>query len=135
MAVAILTCMDARIDPARLFGLEPGEAHVLRNAGGVVTEDVLRSLLLSQRLLETTGILVVHHTRCGLHGLDEAATRDRIEAETGTRPPYALEVFDDLDDDVRRSIDRIRTSPCLRHDAAVRGFVYDVDDGTLREVT
>jgi carbonic anhydrase len=134
MRVTILTCMDARIDPARLFGLELGDAHILRNAGGVVTEDVIRSVMLSQRLLGTTEVLLIHHTRCGMQGLTEAATKAEIEAETGIRPPFALEAFDDIDADVRQSMARIRSSPFLRQGGSVRGFVYDLADGTLREV-
>jgi carbonic anhydrase len=134
MGVTIITCMDARIDPVRLFGLELGDAHVLRNAGGVVTEDVIRSVMLSQRLLGTTDVVLVHHTPCGLEGLKEAVTKAEIEAETGIRPPFALEGFEDVDADVRQSMARIRSSPFLRRDGSVRGFVYDLADGTLREV-
>jgi carbonic anhydrase len=134
MRVTILACMDARIDPARLFGLEPGDAHVLRNAGGVVTEDVIRSLMLSQRLLGTRDVLLVHHSGCGLHGLPEALTKTEIEAETGIKPPFALEAFDDIDADVRQSMTRIRSSPFLCQDGTVRGFVYELDEGMLREV-
>jgi carbonic anhydrase len=134
MELAILTCMDARIDPVRLFGLQRGDAHVLRNAGGVVTEDVIRSLMLSQRLLGTTDVLLLHHTGCGLHGLAEADTKAEIEAETGMRPPFALEAFDDVDADVRHSMARLRSSPFLRRTRSVRGFVYNVDRGTVREV-
>jgi carbonic anhydrase len=132
--VTIVTCMDARIDPVRLFGLELGDAHVLRNAGGVVTEDVIRSVMLSQRLLGTTEVLLVHHTGCGLQGLTEVELKAEIEAETGIRPPFALEAFDDVDADVRQSMARIQSSPFLRRDGSVRGFVYDLAEGTLREV-
>ena len=126
--------MDARIDPARLFGLELGDAHVLRNAGGVVTEDVIRSVMLSQRLLGTSEVLLIHHTLCGMQGLAEAEMKAGIEAEAGIRPPFALEAFDDIDADVRQSMARIRSSPFLRRDGSVRGFVYDLAEGTLREV-
>jgi carbonic anhydrase len=134
LGVAIVTCMDARIDPVRLFKLEPGDAHVLRNAGGVVTDDVIRSLLLSQRFLGTRAVMVVHHTRCGVLGLSEDTVKAQIQAEVGMRPPFALEGFDDLDADVRQSMARVRHSPYLPHRDAVRGFVLDVDDGRLREV-
>ena len=134
LGVTIVTCMDARIDPVRMFGLQPGDAHVLRNAGGVATEDVIRSLLLSQRLLGTRAVMVIHHTRCGALGLAEEAVKAEIEREVGMRPPFALEGFSDLDADVRQSLARIRHSPFLPHRNAVRGFVLDIDDGRLREV-
>ena len=134
LGVAIVTCMDARIDPVRVFGLEPGDAHVLRNAGGVVTDDMIRSLLLSQRFLGTRAVMVIHHTRCGVLGLAEEAVKTEIERETGMRPPFALEAFSDLDADVRQSVARIRHSPFLPHRDAVRGFVLDIDDGHLREI-
>jgi carbonic anhydrase len=133
MGLAVLTCMDARVDPARLLGLARGDAHVLRNAGGVVTDDVIRSLILSQRYLGTEQIMLMHHTRCGAHGLPEEEVKEQLQAETGIRPPFSLEAFSDLDADVRQSMTRIRRSPFLRHDN-VRGFVLDVDDGSLREV-
>jgi carbonic anhydrase len=134
LGVAIVTCMDARIDPVRLFGLQPGDAHVLRNAGGVATDDVIRSLMLSQRLLGTRAVMLIHHTRCGAHGLQEEAVKAELQAEVGMRPPFALEGFADLDVAVRQSMARIRHSPFLPHRTAVRGFVLDVDDGRLREV-
>jgi carbonic anhydrase len=134
LGLAIVTCMDARIDPVRLLGLEPGDAHVLRNAGGVVTDDVIRSLMLSQRLLGTRAVMLIHHTRCGAHGLAEESVKNQIQTEPGIRPPFALEGFADLDADVRQSMARIRHSPFLPHRDAVRGFVLDVDDGRLREV-
>ena len=134
LGVAIVTCMDARIDPVRLFGLEPGDAHVLRNAGGVVTDDVIRSLMLSQRLLGTRAVMLIHHTGCGAHGLQEEAVKAEVQAETGMRPPFALQGFTDLDAAVRQSMERVRQSPFLPHRDAVRGFVLDVDDGRLREV-
>jgi carbonic anhydrase len=134
LAVAILTCMDTRIDPARMFRLAPGDAHILRNAGGVVTDDVLRSLLLSQRFLGSRAVMVVHHTRCGALGLSDDRVKADLQAELGVRPSFALEGFTDLDADVRQSMIRIRTCPFLPHRDAIRGFVLDVDDGTLREV-
>ena len=134
LGVAIVTCMDARIDPSRMFSLEPGDAHVLRNAGGVVTDDVIRSLLLSQRFLGTRAVMVIHHTRCGVLGLSDDEVKGEIREEVGFRPAFALEGFADLDVAVRESMARIRHSPFLRHRDAVRGFVLDVDDGRLREV-
>jgi carbonic anhydrase len=132
--LAIVTCMDSRIDPFQIFELERGDAHVLRNAGGVVTDDVIRSLILSQRYLGTEAVMLIHHTRCGAHGLPEESVKAEIQAETGIRPPFSFEAFTDLDADVRQSMARIRHSPFLRHRHAVRGFVLDVDDGSLREV-
>lgn len=131
--VAVLTCMDARVDPARALGLGPGEAHVIRNAGGVATADAVRSLLISQQLLGTEEIVVVHHTNCGMLGFRDDEVKDRVEAETGIRPDFALEAFTDLDGDVRQTLARLQASPFLRTDRA-RGFVYDVDTGRLREV-
>jgi carbonic anhydrase len=133
-AVTILTCMDSRIDTFRIFGLDSGEAHILRNAGGLVTEDALRSLVLSQRLLQTREVLLVHHTNCGLHNLDETALRAAIEADTGEVPPYAFGSFHDLDAAVRTAITRVREHPLLPHRDRVRGFVYEVETGHLREV-
>jgi carbonic anhydrase len=127
--------MDSRIDTFRIFGLDSGEAHILRNAGGLVTDDILRSLVLSQRLLQTREVILVHHTNCGLHGTDEAALRKQIAAETGTEPPYAFGAFADLDDAVRRAIGRVREHRFLPHRDNVRGFVYEVETGRLREVT
>jgi carbonic anhydrase len=133
--VAVVTCMDARLDVHRALGLDEGEAHVIRNAGGVVTEDVIRSLLISQRLLGTREILVVHHTGCGMLTFTDDSLKRRVEAETGLRPPFALEAFPDLDADVRQSMARIAASPFVPHRDRVRGFVYDVGSGALREVT
>ena len=132
--VAIVTCMDSRIDNFRIFGLDSGEAHILRNAGGLVTDDVLRSLVLSQRLLQTREVILMHHTNCGLHGTDEAALRAQIAAETGAEPPYAFGAFADIDAAVRAAIGRVREHPFLPHRDRVRGFVYDVETGHLREV-
>jgi carbonic anhydrase len=131
--VAVVTCMDARIDVFRLFGLAPGDAHILRNAGGIVTDDVIRSLTLSQRLLGTTEVVLVHHTGCGMLSFVDSELADRIEAETGSRPAFELGAFRDLEEDVRRSIARIEASPFVPH-KQVRGFVYDVDTGRLEEV-
>jgi carbonic anhydrase len=133
--VAVLACMDARLDPARVLGLEEGDAHVIRNAGGVVTEDTIRSLVISQRLLGTEEIVLIHHTGCGMLTFRDDEVKDAIEADTGIRPPFALGAFPDLDDDVLQSIARIEASPFLPERDSVRGFVYDIETGRLREVT
>lgn len=132
--LAVLTCMDARLDPARALGLEPGDAHVIRNAGGVVTDDAIRSLAISQRLLGTDAIAVIHHTRCGMAGLDDDEFAAELERDTGERPVWRACGFDDLDEDVRDSIRAIESSPFVPNRGDVRGFVYDVDSGMLREV-
>lgn len=132
--VAIVTCMDARIDTYRIFGLGAGDAHVLRNAGGLVTDDVLRSLVLSQRLLDTCEVILMHHTGCGMLGADEAALRAAIVEQTGHAPSYAFGSFTDLEEAVRNAITRVREHPFLPHRDHVRGFVYDVDTGHVREV-
>jgi carbonic anhydrase len=133
-SVAIVTCMDARLDVYRVLGLQEGDAHVIRNAGGVVTEDVIRSLLISQRLLGTREVMVIHHTNCGMLTFSDDSLKRQIEADTGLRPPFALEAFPDLEADVRQSIARIEASPFVPHRDQVRGFVYDVGSGQLREV-
>lgn len=133
--VTIVTCMDSRIDPFAIFGLKTGEAHILRNAGGLATEDMLRSLVLSQRLLMTREILLMQHTHCGLHGADEAALRRKIVAETHAEPPYAFGAFADIDRSVRDAVATVREHRFLPHRDRVRGFVYDVDTGRVREVT
>ncbi len=135
LRLAVVACMDARLDVYRLLGLEPGEAHVIRNAGGVATEDVVRSLLISQRLLGTREIALVHHTECGMTTFRDDEEKERIEADTGLRPPFALEAFDDAASDVRQSIARIRANPFLPHTDQLRGFVYDVNTGRLEEVS
>ncbi len=132
--VAVVACMDARIETGRLLGLEEGDAHVIRNAGGVVTDDVIRSLAISQRLLGTTEIVLIHHTDCGMLTFSDDAVKADIERETGLRPPFALEAFSDLEDDVRQSIRRIEASPYIPNRDKVRGFVYDVTSGRLNEV-
>lgn len=132
--VAVLACMDARLDPARALGLEEGDAHVIRNAGGVVSEDALRSLVISQRLLGTEEIVLIHHTDCGMVTFTDGEVKDAIEAEVGIRPSFALEAFPDVEADVRQSIARIRASPFVPRKDAVRGFVYEVETGRLREV-
>jgi carbonic anhydrase len=133
--VAVLACMDARLDPARVLGLEPGDANVIRNAGGVVTDDAIRSLVLSQRLLGTREIVLIHHTGCGMLTFHDDDVKAAIEADTGIRPPFALEAFPDLDADVRQSIARIKASPFIPETGSVRGFVYEIETGRLREVT
>jgi len=126
--------MDSRIDTFHIFGLQSGEVHVLRNAGGIITDDMLRSLVLSQRLLLTREVILVHHTDCGLNNADEEQLRDQIRAETGAEPPYAFGTFRDVDEAVRRAIARVREHPFLPHRDRVRGFVYAVETGHLREV-
>ena len=133
--IAIVACMDARLETGALLGLREGDAHVIRNAGGVVTEDAIRSLTISQRLLGTREIMLIHHTDCGMLTFTDGEVKDRILAETGIRPPFALEAFPDLDADVRQSIARIKASPFLPHRDQVRGFVYEVEVGRLREVS
>ena len=132
--VAVVTCMDARIDPLAELGLTVGEAHVMRNAGGVVTDDVIRSLCISQQLLGTREILVIHHSKCGMCGLDESTFSDDLRDRLGARPDWPIGSFADPDDDVRSAIATLRASPFIEHDTAVRGFVYDVDTGLLNEV-
>lgn len=132
--VAIVACMDARLDVYRLLGLQPGEAHVIRNAGGVVSDDVIRSLAISQRLLGTEEIILIHHTDCGMLTFKDDDVRDQIEQDTGVRPPFAMEAFDDPAEDVRQSIRRVQASPFISK-KNVRGFVFDVDSGRLDEVT
>src|SRR2546427_11913303 len=133
--VAVVACMDARLNPYGLLGLQEGDAHVIRNAGGVVSEDVIRSLAISQRLLGTREIVLIHHTDCGMLTFTDDQVKAQIEADTGIRPPFALEAFPDPDDDVRQSIARIQASPFIPNKDAVRGFIYEVEKGTLREVT
>jgi carbonic anhydrase len=133
--VAVLACMDARLDPARALGLEPGDAHVIRNSGGVVTEDAIRSLVISQRLLGTEEIVLIHHTGCGMLTFTDDEVLDTIESDVGTRPDFALRSFPDLDENVRESIAALRANPFLPHTQSVRGFVYDIETGALDEVT
>lgn len=132
--IAIVACMDARLETGALLGLEEGEAHVIRNAGGVVTDDVIRSITISQRLLGTREIMLIHHTDCGMLTFTDAGLKEEIQVETGIRPPFAMEAFSDLEDDVRQSIARIEASPFVVHKDAIRGFVYEVETGRLREV-
>jgi carbonic anhydrase len=132
--VAIVACMDARLNVYAALGLADGEAHVIRNAGGVVTDDAIRSLSISQRLLGSREIILIHHTKCGMLTFSDDAFRAGLEADTGIRPPWAAEAFSDLDADVRQSLARIMASPFIPHKDGVRGFVYDVETGRLREV-
>jgi carbonic anhydrase len=131
---AVVACMDARLDVYRILGLHEGDSHVIRNAGGVVTDDAIRSLVISQRLLGTTEIVLIHHTDCGMLTFTDDSLRAQIAAETGFKPPYALNAFDDLDADVRAGIARIKSDPHLLHRDNVRGFVFDVATGKLNEV-
>jgi carbonic anhydrase len=132
--VAIVACMDARIDPHAIFGLREGDAHVVRNAGGAVTDDTIRSLAISQRLLGTEEILLLHHTECGMMSFRAQDFARQIETESGIRPPWAMETFTDVDQDVRQSMARILASPFIPNKQAVRGFVYDVSSGRVYEV-
>lgn len=133
--LAIVACMDSRMDIFQMLGLAHGDAHVIRNAGGVVTDDVIRSLVVSQRLLGTQEIILVHHTNCGLQTVTDEAFKAELEAEVGIKPWWALESFADPFADVLQSINRLRHSPFVRHKDHIRGFVYDVADGRLHEVT
>lgn len=134
-ALAIVTCMDSRLNVFAALGLRDGDAHVLRNAGGVITDDAIRSLAISQRLLGTREIMLIHHTDCGMQKLTDDGFRAELQAATGVAPAFAIESFTDLDADVRQSIRRVRRSPFLLHTDQVRGFVYDVDTHRLREVS
>jgi carbonic anhydrase len=134
--VAVLTCMDARIDPHRMLGLAEGDAHVIRNAGGVANDDAIRSLVVSQRKLGTREVLVILHTDCGMRTFVEEAFVEELETETGARPGWQTTSFHaEIEADVRRAVARVRESPFLPHVDAVRGFVYEVETGRLREVT
>src|SRR6187551_779228 len=132
--VAVVACMDARLNVYAALGLAEGESHVIRNAGGVVTDDVIRSLAISQRLLGTNEIILIHHTGCGMLTFHDDDVKAQIEADTGIRPSFALEAFGDLDADVRQSIARIKASPFIPNKDSIRGFVYEVETGRLREV-
>ena len=132
--IAIVTCMDARLETGALLGLQEGDAHVIRNAGGVITDDAIRSLTISQRLLGTREIMLIHHTDCGMLTFTDGDLKEKILAETGIRPPFSLEAFSDVDADVRQSLARIKASPFIPHRDDVRGFVYEVESGNLREV-
>ena len=132
--LAVIACMDARLNPYELLGLQAGDAHVIRNAGGVVTDDEIRSLAISQRLLGTEEIMLIHHTDCGMLTFTDDQFSSALEEETGARPDWSAECFDDLDENIRESIARIKASPFIPKTDAVRGFVYEVETGALREV-
>src|SRR4051794_12551625 len=132
--VAVVACMDARLNPQALLGLEEGDAHVIRNAGGVITDEEIRSLAISQRLLGTTEIILIHHTDCGMLTFTDEDFRHQLEVDTKQIPSWDAHAFSDLDEDVRASVERIRESPFVPHTDKVRGFVYDVQTGRLREV-
>jgi carbonic anhydrase len=132
--IAVVACMDARLIPSRILGLEEGDAHVIRNAGGVVTDDEIRSLAISQRLLGTEEIVLVHHTDCGMLTFTDDEFKRSVQDDTGIKPQWAAEAFPDLDEDVRQSIARIKASPFIPRKDSVRGFVYEVETGRLREV-
>jgi carbonic anhydrase len=133
--VAVLACMDARLNVYGILGLAEGDAHVIRNAGGVVTDDEIRSLAISQRLLGTTEIVLIHHTDCGMLTFTDDEFKRAIQDETGIKPSWSAEAFPDLDEDVRQSIARIKASPFIPHKESVRGFVFDVATGKLAEVS
>jgi carbonic anhydrase len=133
--LAVVACMDARLNPYALLGLTEGDAHIIRNAGGVITDDEIRSLAISQRLLGTEEIVLIHHTDCGMLTFTDDEFKRAVQDDVGIKPEWAVEAFGDLDDDVRQSIGRIKASPFIPRKDAVRGFVYDVHTGGLREVT
>ncbi|MDQ3862191.1 MAG: carbonic anhydrase [Actinomycetota bacterium] len=133
--VAVVACMDARLDVHKILGLKEGDAHVIRNAGGLITDDEIRSLTISQRLLGTREVILIHHTDCGMLTFSDEDLRAQIHEEVGMKPHFSMESFSDLEEDVRQSIARIRHSPFIPHKESVRGFVYEVETGRLREVT
>jgi carbonic anhydrase len=133
--VAVVACMDARLDVHKILGLEEGDAHVIRNAGGVITDDEIRSLAISQRLLGTTEIILIHHTDCGMLTFSDDELKRQIQEDVGIKPHFSMESFTDLDEDVRQSIARIKASPFVPNKDSVRGFVYEVETGRLREVS
>ncbi len=132
--LAVVACMDARLNPFEVLGLERGDAHVIRNAGGVITDDAIRSLAISQHLLGTEEIVLIHHTDCGMLSFTDDDFRERMREATGEEPTWTANAFADLDDDVRESIRRLERSPFIARKDSIRGFVYDVDTGELREV-
>jgi carbonic anhydrase len=132
--LAIVACMDARLETGALLGLGEGDAHVIRNAGGVITEDAIRSLVISQRLLGTREIMLIHHTDCGMLSFKGSDVKNAIKQDTGLRPAFDMEDFEDLEDDVRESVARIQASPFVPHKDQIRGFVYECETGRLREV-
>jgi carbonic anhydrase len=132
--VAVIACMDARVDVSAILGLRPGEAYVIRNAGGVVTDDEIRSLSISQRLLGTREVILIHHTECGMLTFTDDQFKRAVQDETGIKPPWSTEAFTDLAEDVRQSRARIRASPFIPYKDAIRGFILDVATGVLNEV-
>jgi carbonic anhydrase len=132
--IAIVACMDARLNPYGLLGLQEGDAHVIRNAGGVITDDEIRSLAISQRLLGTEEIVLIHHTDCGMLTFTDDEFKRSVQDETGIKPEWAAEAFPDVDEDVRQSLARVKASPFIPKKDSVRGFVYEVENGNLREV-
>jgi carbonic anhydrase len=133
--VAVVACMDARLDVHKILGLQEGDAHVIRNAGGVITDDEIRSLTISQRLLGTREIILIHHTDCGMLTFKDDELKAQIHDEVGLKPHFSMESFSDLEEDVRQSIARIQASPFISHKESVRGFIYEVETGRLREVS
>src|SRR3954453_4569100 len=133
--LAVVACMDARLDVHHILGIGEGDAHVMRNDGGVITDDAIRSLAISQRLLGTEEIVLIHHTACGMLTFKDDEFREQVKEDTGIRPEWAAEAFGDLDDDVRQSVARIEASPFVPNKSSVRGFVYEVESGRLREVS
>jgi carbonic anhydrase len=132
--VAVVACMDARLDVHKILGLEEGDAHVIRNAGGVITDDEVRSLTISQRLLGTREVILIHHTDCGMLTFKDDELKAQIHEDVGLKPHFSMESFSDLEEDVRQSIARIQASPFISHKDSVRGFIYEVESGRLREV-
>ena len=132
--VTVVTCMDARIKVFDVFGLKHGEVHILRNAGGIATDDIIRSLAISQRKLETREVIIMQHTRCGMMTITDDEFKDELEADSGLRPPWAVEAFRDVKASVRQSVERVRRSPFVQYRDNVRGFVYDVNTAALEEV-
>jgi carbonic anhydrase len=133
--VAVVACMDARLDVHKILGLQEGDAHVIRNAGGVITDDEIRSLTISQRLLGTREIILIHHTDCGMLTFSDDELKAQIHEDVGLKPHFSMESFSDLEEDVRQSIARIQASPFIPHKQSVRGFIYEVETGRLREVS
>jgi carbonic anhydrase len=133
-AVAVVACMDARLDVHKILGLEEGDAHVIRNAGGVITDDEVRSLTISQRLLGTREVILIHHTDCGMLTFSDDEFKAQIHEEVGLKPHFSMESFSDLEEDVRQSVARIQASAFIPHKESVRGFIYEVESGWLREV-
>jgi carbonic anhydrase len=132
--VAVVACMDARLDVHKILGLEEGDAHVIRNAGGVITDDEIRSLTISQRLLGTREVILIHHTDCGMLTFSDDELKAQIHEDVGLKPHFSMESFSDLEEDVRQSVARIQASPFIPHKESVRGFIYEVETGRLREV-